>query len=185
MNYPKQQDGWTLSGFITIKTDAATGKLSEKDVQSWTVTVTKGDIKVTYGRDQPGVGVDITGTVNYTTKAILLPRGTADDPNQFSLTGHRLGSNNVLWANYPVARGTQDGVYSSFYVNSNDRRERAWHESTQTLGGKQTWVIATAVPEPSAVVSAGVGFACVVLCAIVNQRRRVRGMIRPDHPEIK
>ena len=65
VNYPEQQDDWTLSRFITIKTDAATGELTEDDVQSWTVTVTHGDIKISYGRDQPGVGVDITRTVNY------------------------------------------------------------------------------------------------------------------------
>jgi hypothetical protein len=183
MNYPKQQDGWTLSGFITIKTNAASGTLTEDDVQSWSVTVKKGDVSVPYGRNQPGAGVDIMGTVKYTPTQILLPPGTAKAPNSFSLTGHALGSNNVGWFNYPIA-GLPDGVYSSFYVDPMDKkRHRAWLDGTTTLGGKTTWVIAT-VPEPPAILSAGVGFACVVLCAKVGQRRRPRGMIRPGRPGI-
>ncbi len=68
-------------------------------------------------------GVDIRGTVNYTPTQILLPPGTADNPNGFSLSGHRFGSNSVGWSNYPVGRG-QDGVYSSHYVNSEDKNVR-------------------------------------------------------------
>jgi hypothetical protein len=123
--------------------------------------------------------VDITGTVNYTSTAILLPPGTADDPNRFSLSGHRFGSNSVNWANYPIS-GLPDGVYSSFYVDPTDKkRHRAWLDGTTTLGGKTTWVIAT-VPEPPAILSAGVGFACVVLCVKLGHRRRPRGMVRSD-----
>ncbi len=57
MNYPAQQDGWTVSGYITIKTNAASGMLAAGDVQSWSITVKKGDISVTYGRNEPGRGV--------------------------------------------------------------------------------------------------------------------------------
>ncbi len=182
MNYPEQQDGWTVTGYITIKTNAATGTLAEGDVQSWSVTVKKGNVSVTYGRDKPGQGVDIKGTVTYTPTQILLPPGTKDNPNAFDLSGHALGSNSIGWHNYPVVAG--DGVYSSHYVNSQDKRDRAWSDLTKTLGGKTTWVIATAVPEPPAVLSAGVGFACVVLCAKVGQRRRGRWISRPDRAGI-
>jgi hypothetical protein len=185
MNYPEQQDGWMLSGYITIKTNAANGTLTENDVQSWSVTVKKGDVSVTYGSNDPGVGVEILGTVNYTPTQILLPRGTRADPNAFELSGDARGSNSVGWNNYPAVSGRTGGVYNSFYVDPMDkRRHTAWSKLTTTLGGKATWVIATAVAEPPAILSAGVGFACVVLCAVVRQRRQGRGMIPSDRSGI-
>jgi hypothetical protein len=169
VNYPAQQNGWTLSGMITIKTNAVSGTRAQNDVQSWSVKITKDNVTATYGNNEAGAGVSIMGTVSYTSKAILVPQGTPDDPNIFSLLGDGFGSNSIQWRNDKGFDGKGD--YRSSYVDRSNTRRSAWLESTNTLGGKNTWVIATAVPEPPAIVLAGVGIACVVLCAKLKSAR--------------
>jgi hypothetical protein len=174
VNYPAQQDGWTLSGTITINTTEASGTLTAKDITSWNWTIKKDKTVVNIGRTGAGSGVEIDGTVRYTPTQILLPPGTAEAKNQFVLTT-AFGSNNMLWNNNP------SGIYSGTYVNDANRRVRAWFDPTTTLGGNTTWVIAI-VPEPSTILLAGIGFSCVLLCVMARQRCQIRdvfGLIVP------
>jgi hypothetical protein len=173
-NYPKQQDGWTLSGTITINAKAASGNLDVKDITAWSWTIAKGSESYTYKSTDEGgdVGVEITGTVSYTAKQILLPVSPKPG-NSLDLMSDS-GYPDLAWRNVTEGEGAS-AVYFGRYLKPNGgqppKSTYAWFESSQTLGGRTTWVIATAVPEPPAVVLAGLGFACLVLYTTVRPKR--------------
>jgi hypothetical protein len=52
VNYPDDQNGWTLSGSIT--TDGKSGALTSTDVLSWSWTVTSGTTAYTFRSTDPG-----------------------------------------------------------------------------------------------------------------------------------
>jgi PEP-CTERM motif len=163
-NYPANQDGWTLSGTITIKTSATSGTLAEGDITAWSWTISKGSDSYTYKSTDKGAAVQLEGTVTYTPTQILMPVGTKKDPNLLILATDS-GYPALFWENKEKSPG-----YYGRYVPPGFRFMYAWNEEPKTLGGKRTWVLAS-VPEPSGVLLAGLGFACVIPYAMFRRRR--------------
>jgi hypothetical protein len=164
-NYPASQDGWTLTGTITLNTTAASGTLTEGIIQSWSWTVSKGSESYTHSSTEEDAEIVLRGTINYTATQILMPAGTAMTRPTLSFATNS-GENAILWSNVTGS----EFFYDRYRAGNPSSRRYAWFTSPDSLGGT-TWIIAVAVPEPSALLSAGTGFTCVILFAIARRRR--------------
>ncbi len=164
MNYPGVQEGWVITGTITVKTNAASGTLMEKDIVSWMFTITN---KKTMGSftvksTDKGASLDIEGKLSYSPTQLYLTPGTKDSPNLLALNGDDAFSQ-LLWRN-----AGDDSRYQARIAFSGYK----WTDDSSKLGGKKNWIIATAVPEPPAAIMAGIGFLSVLACTTLRGPRR-------------
>jgi hypothetical protein len=151
VNYPTEQNGWTLSG--TITTDGTLGIIQIESFQAATWTITKGDESYTSVAELeiPNTAIDILAT---STDLRLHP--TLDT------TMLALSSN----ANFTLIEWTK-----GFYIGETPEWVEAWESPSSPSAFVQNhYIIASTVPEPStlALLSAS------ALCLLAYAWRRMR-----------
>ena len=165
-NYPTEQGGHTLSGFVTTTDDAADdGLLMVDEIVDWEFSVAGPNSFSDSFSDAALPG--IVGDVVITAEEITL----AFPPNDPGFNAFELVSNgrsrpglSYLRVNEPLVAGTFDQ-----YTGSVSGTEQAWQTFPSELGGTNPWVIAIAIPEPSSI-----QLAIFSLTGIGSIRRRYR-----------
>jgi hypothetical protein len=149
-NYPADQNGATLTGFIT--TDGTIGVLTSSDIVSWSWTITPvGGTAFTLTSSEFGSEASMRGPVTASLTSITLPDTTAGQPeNYFAL----LGSGNP---DLEYDHETGDNVYLGQIPAGT-----IWSNTNPVLNGSDTWIIATtSVPEPSTLTLLGIAAVCL------------------------
>jgi hypothetical protein len=176
-NYSAEQDGWTLTGTITITSKTASGTITEDNlniITAWSWTISKGDESYTNKSTDKNANELSTGSVTYTNTQILLP--AAKDPgNALYLTGTPVRAK-LTWRNI-----VDNTFYSAVYIKD-ENAPYAWASAPERLGGNP-WVLA-AVPEPSALLLMVNGLVCVIPCAAAHQRRTGLRSVNETKPTI-
>ena len=156
-NYPDQQNGAKLSGYIT--TDGTIGDLLPNNIISWSWTVTPiGDSAFTLSSSDVGANIILGGSVVASANEIDMNVWDNIYVNRFQLSG---SVGNLSYARTVL----------SFY--SGQGTSNYWSTSPN-LGTSEPWVIAvaTAVPEPSSVWMLSI--ATVGLAGLVRRARQTR-----------
>jgi hypothetical protein len=164
------QNGWALSGTITVS-GTGTG-LGSAAITSWAWTVTKGANSYTYSSNDSG-SVDAVGLLA-TPTALIVPYSPSDASQTNSL---RLmtsgGSNNLGW----TTGGGRDNDPAMYYANDflltfwqEQQSSPAFFPSTTSDG----WVIGTVAPVPEIDPATGGSALSLVVgvLAMIEQRRR-------------
>jgi hypothetical protein len=141
VNYPADQDGFSLSGQIT--TDGMVGTLSGTDVQSWSVTLRKADTSFAYD-NHSGYLREFTG-VSATNDQLLLLPGLS---NRLHLVGTAIPNltSVVAYNNYNAPASGHPSLYTGTAVPF---KSDGWATMNPKMNGSEPWIIAQAVPEPS------------------------------------
>ncbi len=160
VNYPGDQNGWTLSGSIT--TDGKTGALTSTDVLSWSWTVTSGTTAYTFGSTDPGAffgQLAAPPDLIATSSALSVPFDQSvgmQDESEGSVTYPTI----IEWSN-----NWGSGPFSNEYVAQLHVPPASfttfWQTVSPTSFIASGYVIATAaptVPEPSTWAMALLGF---------------------------
>jgi hypothetical protein len=139
-NYPADQSGHTLSGFIT--TDGVVGTLSTFDIKAWTVTIDN----TTFSSSDPFASNGVSGDhLTATSTQILLAAGTPlDQPAELLLFSEPDGTPATADSLEYNRNFLQGQVYEAVLGNN----QLQWQAIGAKMGGTDPWVIAT-VPEPS------------------------------------
>jgi PEP-CTERM motif len=162
-NYPADQNGASLSGFIM--TDGVIGNLAAADILSWSWTVTPaGEMPFTLSSDEMGSQVSIAGSVVASSTEITIAEPLVP-LNSLSLENITPGGE--LDYNRP-------GPGFGQYVGAGPD-DVFWNNLSPAMGGNDPWIIATAsaVPEPSTLTMLGVAAVHLAGVAWGTARRRV------------
>ncbi len=167
VNYPADQNGWTLSG--TITTDGKTGDLAPTDILSWTWTITTGGfpfpIAFTASSSDATAGIGATN-LEATTTDIEAPIGGELDLQAYP--------NYLVYNRLP---GFQQTYYTEIYTGGRPILYYTWSTINPSMGGTDPWVIAS-VPEPSSLYLLGFGAVCgsvyVMGHKVMGRKRRER-----------
>jgi hypothetical protein len=161
VNYGSLQNGYSLSG--TITTNGTIGELDSSEISSWTFTLTKGSTTITKSSTDPEAYVVIVGDVEASSTAITMaiPEGYT----QLEFT-----SDYLLYDRFNVPEIESYDTYESSGQFTNDTNDG----NTLTLGENNPWTIATAtaVPEPSSIVTAGIAVASGMVVAVRRRSKR-------------
>ena len=71
VDYPDDQDGWTLEGYIT--TDGTIGALEKSDIRAWSWTASKDELSHGYNSEEPGRAVVLMGKILADATTISIP----------------------------------------------------------------------------------------------------------------
>ena len=143
VNYPADQAGYTLSGYIT--TDGTIGAITISDVQSWSYTIAQQGSTLATG-SSPSGDLAFYGVIATPTQ-LLLPLTVGENPgseiNLFENTS------DVVWVN--DSDGGPNANIPYYLASYNNALGPAWSTQNPQMGGTEPWVIAqtAAVPEPS------------------------------------
>jgi PEP-CTERM motif len=162
-NYPADQIGASLSGFIT--TDGVIGDLAAADILSWSWTVTPaGGMPFTLSSDEMGSQVFLLGSVVASPTEITMAE-TLGPLNSFSLENITPGGE----LEYDRA-----GAGFDKYVGAGPD-DVFWNILNPAMEGNDPWIIATAsaVPEPSTLTMLGIAAVYLTGVAWGTARRRV------------
>ncbi|MGC1718172.1 MAG: PEP-CTERM sorting domain-containing protein [Isosphaeraceae bacterium] len=162
VNYPADQNGWTLSG--TITTDGKIGDLAATDILSWSYTITTEQqgvpIAYTVESSEEGTSVGTSG-LEATNTELTLPNGEA------------IGFFGEVMLGYQRFPGPFGIAYVG-YLNEGGLPELLWSSTPTQLGVEPgTWVIAS-VPEPSTLYLLGFGAVCGSVFVMGHKRRERR-----------
>ena len=167
MNYPAEQNGYSLSGFIT--TDGMVGTLSSSDVQSWSVTVTNSgnssytfqctanSVQDVFPSDNGGYINILSGVVATPTQLTIPPDNTTYGENLWMVGNADSITSLIIWSNVSTQKFSECFCpLGPFQVGSD---QNGWATTDPQLNGSTTWIIAqaAAVPEPSTIAMLAVG----------------------------
>jgi hypothetical protein len=125
VNYPADQNGWTLSG--TVTTDGRTGALGSADFVSASITVTKGTHTETW---TPTAGINVFGEVDAVGTKIVVPLALN---NGLSFTSG--GMQKLSY--FPGATRATDE-----YADTGAQLTTYWRTNNPAMGGTNPWVVA-------------------------------------------
>jgi hypothetical protein len=152
LDMPADQNGFTVSG--TITTDGVIGNLANSDITSWSVTISQGGTSETFSSSDSGPIVNILNNLVATASGIYVPPAdnfaVANDFELLSVPPAGMVIDGIRWVNSPQPIYTAQVNFSA---------PPAWNTSPSVAG--TNWVIATAVPEPSAPTMLGIAVTCV------------------------
>jgi hypothetical protein len=155
-NYPADQAGSTLTGFVT--TDGKLGTLTSADIIAWSWTVT-GPVGPSFTLS--GVASTVSDLVATDTQ-LLLP-AAQNTLGEFYLVGPAGSSSAELTYFRPTIASQAPGIYGA----SNGNLGTAyWITDNPAMGGTDPWVIgvaAASVPEPSSVMLVSLGLTGLLL----------------------
>ncbi len=163
IDYPDQQDGYHVSG--TITTDGTIGALTASNFLSWSLLVTNGSESHLISSADPGPGPQVTvvGDVEATASTLYLPTDVPVDQLNYILI-LRGGTNRIQWAtvNFPPLPDAY------FYSGTRPPENRVFWEHVFDIDAPG-FIVASAVPEPSSIISLATALA---LGAGVLRRRQ-------------
>ena len=81
VDYPDDQDGWTLEGFIT--TDGTIGTLEEDDILAWSWRASKDGVSHGYASEYPASDVLVIGNILADETTIFIPGPSNPNPGWF------------------------------------------------------------------------------------------------------
>lgn len=184
---PTDQEGWTLSGWIT--TDGTIGDIIASGgpsdvpaIKSWSWTVARGNEVISMSSADPGATLLLHGTLIATPTQLILPFPTPDlwspwHSEELWIYGGPWTELSLLrWVrvnNNPPPPQSQYGplgYWADYRVSHGG--DFMWDTSSPSMGENQPWVIAQvqSVPEPLPVVR--LGFSCALLCGYAWRRRK-------------
>jgi hypothetical protein len=154
VDYPADQNGYTLSGYIV--TDGKIGTLSSSNIKSWSFSINNGIYPPFSYNGGNGVKEFEYSSVIATTTQILLPSAATDPPSYIQLEVP-FSSIVLEWDNY-----TPDPLYLcqvGLSPSEGGGVIDAWWKWNPQMGGTNPWVIAQTsdVPEPHTLVLLCVG----------------------------
>lgn len=151
---PQDQNGWTLSGYITTDTG---GTLGVSDITSWSWTITKQNTQpITISSDQNAAGVYLSQVTATETSIDVQPGGQLA---LYAIPSGSLYTYTLLWA-------PQLGSYSCFTIVY----PPLWEAQPPTGFGTGAWTVAS-IPEPSSIVLTATGVGCAMAYGLARKRR--------------
>jgi hypothetical protein len=161
LDMPADQNGFAVSG--TITTDGVIGNLANSDITSWSVTISQAGISETFTSGDGGPIVNILNNLVATASEIYVPpAANFAVANDFELLSVPPGGmitiiDEIRWVNSPQP---------IYMAQVNFSAPPAWNTAPSVAG--TNWVIATAVPEPSALTMLGIAATC--LAGVIRRR---------------
>ena len=174
VNYPADQNGWTLSG--TITTDGKTGVLAPSDILSWTWTITGGQLDevgpippIIVNSTDVSAGTNPSNLEATPSQILLLPGGVLSMSAEVEI----VGAESITSLTYN--RGQQPPFYDAEIelLGTIHQPPPLWFTDNPTVGGTDPWLVAS-VPEPSSLYLLGFGAVCVSLYVMGHKRRERR-----------
>jgi hypothetical protein len=172
IDYPKMQNGWTLSGSIT--TNGTIGPLGVNDILSWSFMIKNGTSSYAYnsGTENVADSIGFGGQVMASATQITLPPAAGMNTNRLVFFGAG-DKADLIWVQKGPTANNNVSYYEADYVVGANEQNQAWYTPTATLDGTNTtWVIAS-VPEPSSVYLAALGAVCCVLYSTGCRREQM------------
>jgi hypothetical protein len=174
-SYSDLQNGWALSG--TITTNGTIGTLTAGDISSYSFTITKGSTTLTESSSDPKAAISDVLGLQASSTALTMPTPAASSFSAFEIGNSTSGQE----LTYNRGNGATKGNVSDDYLESNTASgslQDSWSAVTSTsntlsLGSENPWTIATAsaVPEPSSLVLAGIALVGGTVVAIRRRRK--------------
>lgn len=137
VDYPDDQDGWTLEGHIT--TDGTMGLLEEDDILAWSWMASKDQLSYEYNSENPSPAVVLTGSILADATTISIPAPSDPGPGYpypyLEDNNLRLGATSgypfLYWQTYlrtfgPIVPAIQLHGYYEAYNTSGDALWRTW-----------------------------------------------------------
>src|SRR5271157_1915349 len=176
VNYPSAQEGWTLSGSIT--TDGTLGTLTNRNIVSWTWTVTYPSFQTdTYSSDGVESYAMIVG-MQASAYDLYIPVQFSSGQNEVALelaSPTPAGRISVLGWITPSSTGFFTGLYQA---QDTSLPYEFWYQIAPTGAGPGGSLLiagsAPPVPEPASIVLAGLAGVCGIAYGLVRKRRAQR-----------